>query len=62
MRSPSPCTDGLIVMGEARTALAAVDLTDLDNFAAGFPHDLFELHRREAPVWWHEPTVHTPGR
>ena len=47
-------------MGEARTGLAAVDLTDLDNFAAGFPHDLFELHRREAPVWWHEPTVHTP--
>jgi cytochrome P450 len=40
--------------------LAAIDLTDLDNFAAGFPHHLFEVHRREAPVWWHEPTVHTP--
>jgi cytochrome P450 len=36
------------------------DLTDLDNFAAGFPHDLFEVHRREAPVYWHEPTEHTP--
>jgi cytochrome P450 len=37
-----------------------VDLTDLDNFANGFPHGLFARHRREAPVWWHEPTVHTP--
>jgi len=36
------------------------DLTDLDNFAAGFPHHLFEVHRREAPVYWHEPTTHTP--
>lgn len=37
-----------------------IDLTDLDNFANGFPHHLFALHRREAPVWWHEPTSHTP--
>jgi len=36
------------------------DLTDLDNFANGFPHDLFVRHRREAPVYWHEPTAHTP--
>jgi cytochrome P450 len=36
------------------------DLTDLDNFADGFPHALFEAHRREAPVYWHEPTEHTP--
>ena len=41
-------------------ALAEVDLTDLDNFAEGFPHHLFEVHRRQAPVWWHEPTEHTP--
>jgi cytochrome P450 len=41
-------------------ALAGVDLTDLDNFANGFPHDLFEVHRREAPVYWHEPTENTP--
>ncbi len=40
--------------------LAEIDLTDLDNFAHGFPHDLFVVHRREAPVWWHEPTEHTP--
>jgi cytochrome P450 len=40
--------------------LDSIDLTDLDNFADGFPHALFEQHRREAPVWWHEPTAHTP--
>jgi cytochrome P450 len=37
-----------------------VDLTDLDEFADGFPHDVFARHRAEAPVWWHEPTGHTP--
>lgn len=36
------------------------DLTDLDNFAAGFPHDIFARHRRAAPVCWHEPTGNTP--
>lgn len=41
--------------------LAKIDLTDLDNFAHGFPHDLFAVHRTTAPVWWHEPTEHTPG-
>jgi cytochrome P450 len=41
-------------------ALAEVDFTDLDNFANGFPHDLFAVHRREAPVYWHRPTEHTP--
>ena len=41
-------------------ALVDVDLTDLDNFTDGFPHHLFERHRAEAPVWWHEPTSHTP--
>ena len=40
--------------------LAEIDLTDLDNFAHGFPHDLFAIHRRQAPVWWHAPTEHTP--
>lgn len=38
-----------------------IDLTDLDRFAGGFPHDVFELLRREAPVWFHPPTEHTPG-
>ncbi|HEX5614378.1 MAG TPA: cytochrome P450 [Acidimicrobiia bacterium] len=41
-------------------ALAEIDLTDLDNFANGFPHHLFAAHRSEAPVWWHAPTEHTP--
>lgn len=40
--------------------LAGVDLTDLDVFADGFPHDVFAVHREEAPVFWHEPTAHTP--
>jgi cytochrome P450 len=44
-------------MGEA---LDGMDLTDLDTFAQGFPHDLFRRHRAVAPVWWHEPTSHTP--
>lgn len=41
-------------------ALAGIDFTDLDNFADGFPHALFAVHRREAPVYWHEPTANTP--
>lgn len=40
--------------------VAGADLTDLDNFASGFPHALFAEHRRRAPVCWHEPTEHTP--
>lgn len=42
------------------SALTRIDFTDLDNFADGFPHELFAVHRREAPVYWHEPTEHTP--
>ncbi|MGY4648315.1 cytochrome P450 [Mycobacterium sp. URHB0021] len=41
-------------------ALARMDFTDLDNFASGFPHHLFAVHRREAPVYWHGPTDNTP--
>ena len=37
-----------------------IDLTDLDLFAHGFPHEVFARHRAEAPVRWHEPTAHTP--
>jgi cytochrome P450 len=40
--------------------LNGIDLTDLDNFAHGFPHDLFAVHRQDAPVWWHQPSAHTP--
>ncbi|MGO9344317.1 MAG: cytochrome P450 [Acidimicrobiales bacterium] len=41
--------------------LDEVDLTDLDLFASGFPDEIFTVLRSEAPVWWHRPTVHTPG-
>jgi len=40
--------------------LSEIDFTDLDNFANGFPHELFAVHRRHAPVYWHRPTEHTP--
>jgi cytochrome P450 len=40
--------------------LADYDLTDLRLFEHGFPHDVFTVHRREAPVWWHPATAHTP--
>jgi cytochrome P450 len=40
--------------------LDQIDLTDLELFVEGFPHEVFRLLRREAPVWWHEPTRHTP--
>ncbi len=41
-------------------ALSGIDFTELDNVANGFPHELFAVHRREAPVYWHEPTDNTP--
>ena len=41
-------------------ALDSIDLTDLDLFAGGFPHEVFAQLRRRAPVWWHEPTAQTP--
>lgn len=40
---------------------ADLDLTDLDRFASGFPHEVFTALRREAPVYFHAPTAHTPG-
>jgi cytochrome P450 len=41
-------------------ALSGIDFTDLDNFANGFPHELFARHRKDAPVYWHQPTDNTP--
>jgi cytochrome P450 len=51
-----------VTVGSVPTSavLDGFDLTDLDNFADGFPHDTFVTHRRRAPVLWHEPTAHTP--
>ena len=37
-----------------------IDLADLDRFTAGFPYEVFDALRREAPVWFHPPTAHTP--
>lgn len=37
-----------------------VDLSWGRSFVDGFPHDFFTWLRREQPVWWHEPTEHTP--
>jgi cytochrome P450 len=37
-----------------------IDLTDLDVFHDGFPHEIFRWLRREAPLWWHTPTPLTP--
>jgi len=34
--------------------LRDVNLTDLDTFIAGVPHEAFKVLRNEAPVYWHE--------
>jgi cytochrome P450 len=47
-------------MTRSEPPLDAIDLTDLDRFTCGFPDDVFTRLRREAPVWWHPPTEHTP--
>src|SRR5512140_561724 len=46
--------------GSSSMHLDDVDLTDLDRFAHGFPHETFTYLRREAPVWKHPATAHTP--
>ena len=40
--------------------LEDIDLTDLDLFVDHFPDEVFTHLRREAPVWWHPATTHTP--
>jgi len=40
--------------------LSGFDLTDLSLFVDGFPDEVFTRLRRQAPVWWHAPTEHTP--
>lgn len=37
-----------------------VDLSWGRTFINGFPHPFFVWLRREAPVWWHPPTEHSP--
>ncbi|KAA1419373.1 cytochrome P450 [Nocardioides humilatus] len=48
-------------MRSSQQLVDIVDLTDLDRFVDGFPYGVFARLRREAPVWWHPPTEHTPG-
>lgn len=38
-----------------------IDLSNGQNFAQGFPHEFFKRLRAEEPIYWHEPTEHTPG-
>ncbi|MDH3704719.1 MAG: cytochrome P450 [Acidimicrobiia bacterium] len=38
--------------------LDEIDLTDLDRFVDGFPHEWFTYLRREHPVWLHPGTDH----
>jgi cytochrome P450 len=38
----------------AEAALADIDLTDLDRWAKGVPHDWFALLRRDSPVFWQD--------
>ena len=42
-------------------AVPTCDLTDFSNYRNGFPHDFFTWLRANDPVYWHEPTEHTPG-
>ena len=42
------------------TVPQSVDLTDLDVFADGPPHEVYAYLRDEAPLYWHEPTATTP--
>jgi len=60
-RSPCRCHTGSVRRVTSPVGVLGHDLTDLDNFAHGFPHAIFQEHRRVAPVAWHEPTAHTPG-
>jgi cytochrome P450 len=42
------------VSAVASSALSEIDLTDLERWSRGAPHDWFELLRREAPVFWQD--------
>ncbi len=41
--------------------LSPIDLSNGPTFAQGFPHEFFRHLRANQPVFWHEPTEHTPG-
>ena len=39
---------------------SGIDLSDLDRFAEGAPHDDYRVLRDVAPVHWNRPSEHTP--
>ena len=41
--------------GPLQSVLGGFDLTDLDRYGVGFPHDVFTRLRRDAPVLYHPP-------
>jgi cytochrome P450 len=43
------------------TPVEPIDLSYGRTFSGGFPHPFFTWLRANEPVWWHEPTEHTPG-
>jgi len=43
----------------AAPTLDTIDLTDLENFRHGFPHEVFTVLREQAPVWRHPATPGT---
>jgi cytochrome P450 len=47
-------------MSVALSSTRAVDLSHGATFAQGFPHAHFVWSRAHAPIYWHEPTMHSP--
>ena len=47
-------------MSTATADTQAIDLSDGRSFANGFPHPHFTWARTNAPIYWHEPTAHSP--
>lgn len=47
-------------MSTAVSSPNAIDLSDGRTFARGFPHPHFTWARANAPIYWHEPTEHSP--
>jgi cytochrome P450 len=47
-------------MSTAAASIRSIDLSDGRTFAGGFPHPHFTWARANAPIYWHEPTAHSP--
>src|SRR5215469_18508772 len=44
---------GDLPTGDLPEVLDGFDLTDLDRFSAGFPHEVFSRLRSQAPIFYH---------